>query len=270
MNAVAAAANITNRRDDLRRIAEALQSVASFLADIDFDRVEVTHCDKRGPTTSVDRNINQILHAILPHRDEGWLSEESVDDPERLRHKRVWIVDPIEGTREFISRIPEWCVSIGLVEDGHAVAGGVLDPSASEIFLGSEETGLVISSTGRRSSTNAERKSTCVLVSRREHQDGKWRHFGESVVTFVPAGSIAYRLAQVAAQRAAATCTFEPRHEWDVAAGVALVKAAGGAVHALRGDSLAFNRPNPLFSGLVAFSSSCHEQISSLFSGEIG
>jgi len=269
MNAVAAASNITKRQDDLQRIAEALRSVSSFVSSIDCQRVDVTHCPRRGPTTSVDREINDILCAILPRRDEGWLSEESADDHKRLQCERVWIVDPLDGTREFLSGIPEWCVSIGLVENGRAVAGGILDPSSGEIFLGSKETGFTVSNTECSNDNAFATESGCVLISRREHNQGKWQRFEQSAVKLKPAGSIAYRLAHVAAQRASATCTFEPRHEWDIAGGVALVQAASGAVFALREDLLTFNRSNPLLKGLVAFSSSCPEQISSLLRGEI-
>lgn len=93
--------------------------------------------------------------------------------------------------------------------------------------------------------------------------------FEESAVKLKLANSIAYRVAQAAAQHASATCTFEPRHEWDIPGGVALVKATGGAVHTLRGGSLTFDRQSPLLHGLIAFSASCQEQVPSLFSGEI-
>ena len=269
MNGVAAVSQITKRQDDLQRIAQALRVVDSFVSEIDCQQLDITHCPQRGPTTSVDREIDDILRSILPRHDEGWLSEESVDDPDRLSRKRVWVVDPLDGTREFLCGIPEWCISIALVENHRAVAGGILDPSAGEIFLGSEEMGLNISTLSCSNDKAFASRSSCVLVSRREHKEGKWQRFEQSAIKLMPTGSIAYRLAQVAAQRAAATCTFEPRHEWDIAAGVALVKAAGGTVHPIRGDSLTFNRPTPLFSGIIAFSSSCPEQISSLFSGEI-
>ncbi|MEA3501948.1 MAG: inositol monophosphatase family protein [Actinomycetota bacterium] len=73
---------------------------------------------------------------MLLTNDEGWLSEETTDDLGRLERSRVWIVDPIDGTREFIEGIPEWCVSIGLTVDGHPVTGGILNPATGERIVG--------------------------------------------------------------------------------------------------------------------------------------
>ena len=75
--------------------------------------------------TSVDYAVNQCLRELLVRDGDGWLSEETKDDHTRLEARRVWVVDPLDGTREFVAGIPEWCVSIGLVEDGCAVAGGI-------------------------------------------------------------------------------------------------------------------------------------------------
>ena len=250
-----------SRTHDVERIKEALDVVASFLSDpatIEAARIKSTL------TTSLDTDINDILHVLLPRRDEGWLSEETPDDLQRLTRKRVWIVDPLDGTREFLLGLPEWCISIGLIEDGTAVAGGILNPSTGEMFLGSDETGLTIIHSGATGRTREDVETGSVLVSRREYDEGKWAQFQKLLLPVTPVGSVAYRLAQVAAGRAAATCTFMPRHEWDVAAGVALVLASGGKVQTLRGEDMAFNRRAPSFESLVAFSSCCDPFLASL------
>jgi myo-inositol-1(or 4)-monophosphatase len=167
----------------------------------------------------------------------------------------VWVVDPIDGTRQFVEGIPEWCVSIGLVEDQQAVAGGVLNPSTGEIFLGSVKTGLEIVGSIRSKRDKADRPR--MLVSRREHGLGKWAKFEGTGLTVSPIGSIAYRLAQVAAGYADATCTFEPRSEWDIAGGVALVHAAGGTVQMLDGSPVLFNKEFPRVETFFAFAKNC-------------
>jgi myo-inositol-1(or 4)-monophosphatase len=105
------------------------------------------------------------------------------------------------------------------------------------------------------------------LISRKEHREGKWQHLQDAQLTVTPMGSIAYRLAQVAAHRAAATCTHGPRHEWDVAAGVALVHASRGTVQTMSGEKLQFNRRTPRVESLLAYSPLCDHTVPALLLG---
>jgi len=243
------------RVDDLQRMRRALDSVADLVARTDLRRVSVDYSNNGDPVTALDREINRTLHENLPAVGEGWLSEESRDNPDRLRCSRVWVVDPIDGTRQFVEGVPEWCVSIALVEDHQAVAGGILNPSTGEMFLGSVQTGLEIVGPVRSKTDQAGRAS--MLVSRREHGQGKWARFEGAKLTVAPIGSIAYRLALVAAGYADATCTFDPRSEWDVAGGVALVQAAGGSVQMLDGSPVLFNKEVPRVETFFAFAKNC-------------
>jgi myo-inositol-1(or 4)-monophosphatase len=233
---------LPGRADDLRRIEKALERAAAVVRNLDLQQVKVTW-EGNDPTTSVDREIDEALREVLPDRNEGWLSEESNDDFSRLNEHRVWVVDPVDGTRELLLDIAEWCISIALVEGGRAIAGGVLNPSTGELFLGADGVGVKVSRPQQADQTRRSGIENRVLVSRREHSEGRWRHVDESLLTIVPTGSAAYRLAYVAAGLAEATCTFGPRHEWDVAAGVALVRASGGMAQTFNGEEITFNRP---------------------------
>ena len=243
------------RADDLLKMRRALDSVAGLVARTDLRGVSVDYSSNGDPVTTLDRAINRTLFENLPALGEGWLSEESQDAPDRLGCSRVWVVDPIDGTRQFVEGIPEWCVSIALVENHQAVAGGILNPSTGEMFLGSMETGLEIVCPARPESDQADRP--CMLVSRREHGQGKWLRFEGSELTVSPIGSIAYRLALVAAGYADATCTFDPRSEWDVAGGVALIQSAGGTVQMLDGSPVLFNKMVPRVETFFAFAKNC-------------
>ena len=245
-----------SRLDDLCRIRQALDAVMGLVSRTGRSEVAVTYLETGDPTTTLDAAINQILLESLPTGDEGWLSEDSKDDLKRLHASRVWVVDPIDGTREFVNGIPEWCVSIGLVEGQTAVAGGVLNPCTGEMFLGSDQSGLeVLNPT--KATRSAAQNLRCMLVSRREHAEGKWTRFQDADLEIRPVGSIAYRLAQVASGYAAATCTFEPRNEWDVAGGVALLRAASGDVQTSSGDAVMFNQASSLLPALFAFGKNC-------------
>jgi myo-inositol-1(or 4)-monophosphatase len=248
---------LQQRTEPLERIYNTLVKVAKLVADTDMGRVEVDHSSHTGPVTTLDKEINELIHQTLPKPGEGWLSEETRDDPSRLTYRRVWVVDPIDGTREFVEKIPEWCVSIGLVEGNDAVAGGVLNPSTGELFLGSRDTQVEVIHLNEQCEQRSVEAPDCVLVSRREHGQGKWKGFEKAPFVIQPVGSIAYRLARVAAGHAEATCTFEPRSEWDVAAGVALVLAAGGTVQTSNGEVIRFNKEVPKLSSFLAVAKEC-------------
>jgi myo-inositol-1(or 4)-monophosphatase len=236
----------------LPRIQSALAAAVELLRDFRADTVRVEHKPGAGPVTEADRAVNDVLARMLPAEGEGWLSEESRDDPRRLEKRRVWAVDPLDGTREFVAGIPEWCVSVGLLEDGRAVAGGVANPATGEVFLGSLASGMTYNGRKARVSGRQGLPGAVVLASRSEVDRGEWERFRGAAFTVRPVGSVAYKLALVAAGLADATWTLVPKHEWDVAAGVALVLAAGGSVHTPDGSALRFNQPLPRLSGLVA------------------
>ena len=248
---------LSSRREDLGRIAEALSAATALLLELRCSAAQPEFKPGGDPVTTADRAVNDLLFRKLPCNGEGWLSEESKDNPGRLDRQRVWVVDPLDGTKEFVAGIPEWCVSVGLVEHGRAVAGGVSNPTTGEIFLGSLETGLHVFGDDRPKPAHAAHNAALVLASRSEVSRGQWAHLGNAPFTVRPVGSIAYRLACVAAGFADAAWTLEPRHEWDVAAGVALVLAARGEVKTLDGKPLVFNRPIPRFEGMAAFSPVC-------------
>ncbi len=248
---------LSSRREDLRRISEALSAATALLLELRYSAARPEFKSGGDPVTAADRAANDLLLRMLLCDGEGWLSEESKDNSSRLDRRRVWVVDPLDGTKEFVAGIPEWCVSVGLVEDGRAVAGGVSNPSTGEVFLGSLETGLQVIGDDNPKSARPSRNGALVLASRSEVSRGQWAHLGNAPFTVRPVGSIAYRLACVAAGFADAAWTLEPRHEWDVAAGVALVLAARGEVKTLDGSPLVFNRPIPRFEGMAAFSPAC-------------
>lgn len=246
-----------SRNDDLQRIRRCLQSIAHLVACRDQSEDAANHANEENPCTALDREIDRAIFRDLPLPGEGWLSEETEDNPARLTSSRVWIVDPIDGTREFVEGVPEWCVSIALIEEGEAVAGGILNPCTGEMFLGSQETGLEIEGSAAMRAYRSTPGSRCTLVSRKEHREGKWDAAERTGQDIVPVGSIAYRMAHVAAGYADATCTLEPRSEWDIAAGVALILAAGGRVQMLDGSPIRFNHPVPRVENIVALGKNC-------------
>jgi len=243
---------VSGRHDDLARIERALALAREVLAD--FSPGAVAHRIKAGgdPVTEADTAVNDALLASLPREGEGWLSEETADDAARLTCRRVWVVDPVDGTKEFVQGIPEWCVSVGLVEDGVAVAGGIVIPARELSIVGSVEEGAKANGRPCRTRALESLDGTTILASRSEVGRGEWERFREAPFEVRPMGSVAAKLALVAAGLADATWTLVPKHEWDVAAGTALVHAAGGEVWTPGGSAPRFNKPHPRFDGLLA------------------
>ena len=241
------------RTEDLSRIEEALRSAGRLLSRFTPGNVEWTAKSDRGDElTEADEAVDSLLRECLPSAGEGWLSEETRDNPARLECSRVWVVDPLDGTREFVRGIPEWCVSIGLVEEGRAVAGGIYSPSADQLVLGAMETGVTLNGSAVTVTGRKDLGGASVLASRSEVARGEWKRFEGAGFEVVPCGSVAYKLALVAAGLADATWTLVPKNEWDVVAGVALVEAAGGACVHADGSRPTFNNPSTLLPDLLA------------------
>jgi myo-inositol-1(or 4)-monophosphatase len=241
----------TDRQDDLRRIRRALERAAGILTGFTPSRVGVSYKGHGSPVTEADLAVDEALRRELPRGDDGWLSEETPDDRGRLERRRVWIVDPLDGTREFLAGVPEWCVSIGLAEDGVAVAGGVYNPSTDELFLGSVETGTTLNGEAVRASTQAGLAGAVVLVSRWTLRRRSPRAFAGAPLKLRPVGPLAYALALIAAGRADAMWSRSSKAEWDIAGGAALITAAGGYAADWEGKPLLFNRWPPRLNGLV-------------------
>ena len=238
--------------DILARIEAALTSTHEIFNRFTPGAVATEYKAGHDPVTEADQAVDAALRQHLLREGEGWLSEESVDDRSRLASERVWVVDPLDGTREFVQGIPEFCVSIGFVEKGRPVAGGIYNPATKETFLGAVDCGVTYNGKPAKASERSTLNGSVVLASRSEVKRGEWKAFEKSSFQVRAMGSVAYKLALVSAGLADITFTLTPKNEWDVMAGAALVQSAGGFVCTLENTRLTGNNPNPLLSGLLA------------------
>ena len=238
--------------DILKRIEAAIEAARTVFARFTPGAIETEYKSGHDPVTEADRALDAVLRQNLLRDGEGWLSEETVDDLARLDKSRVWVVDPLDGTREFVQGIPEFCVSIGYVEDGRPVAGGICNPATNETIIGAVDCGVLYNGEPAQPSQRKALKGSLILASRSEVKRGEWQQFLSSDYQIRPMGSVAYKLGLVAAGKADITFTLTPKNEWDVAAGAALVLSAGGFVSTLENKPLVCNRKNPLLTGLLA------------------
>ena len=258
--------NNQSQAEILERIQPALDAARQVFTRFTLGAIEAEYKAGHDPVTEADKAVDAVLRQELLRDGEGWLSEESVDDLSRLEQKRVWIVDPLDGTREFVAGIPEFCVSVALVEDGIPVAGGICNPATNEVFLGSLDSGVTYNGKPVRTSQRTSLEGALVLASRSETKRGEWKAFQKTALNIRPMGSVAYKLALVSAGLADGTFTLTPKHEWDIAGGAALVASGGGFVSTLQNAPLRCNNKSPLLSGLVACGPAMRDELLTLVS----
>lgn len=235
------------------RIRHALEAAVREISPFGGGGVQAEYKSGNQLVTIADRAANRVLRDMLVGDHEGWLSEESADDFTRLKKRRVWIVDPLDGTRHFVDGIPEWSISVALIEDGQPIAAGVCNPVTQQTFIGSLATGLTCNGQPCHPTRKESLKGALVLASRNEVERGEWVQFKDAPFEVKPVGSVAYKLALVAAGFADATWTLQPKHEWDVAGGVALLRAAGCFVRKFGStDHLTFNNRATILPNLMA------------------
>lgn len=198
------------------------------------------------PVTQADIEANAAIKKIIRSAfpDDGWLSEECADTTERLEKDRVWIIDPIDGTKEFIAGMPEYVISIALAIDGRPILGVIYQPTTDRLYSTADRGNLRMTPSD----------PTEILVSRTEHARGLWQ--GATTVATTPFGSIAHKIVRVAAGEFDGAITLQPRSEWDIAAAHAIISAAGGAVTDHAGNEITYNCASPVTStGVIAGSS---------------
>lgn len=207
---------------------------------------------------AADNLLREQLMALLP--EAGWLSEETADHPARLDRHHVWVVDPLDGTKEFVLGIPEFAVSVALVAAGQPVLGVVFNPVTGELFHAVQGGGVYLNGVPAGVSPRTQLSGARVDASRSEIKRGEFAPF-ESLVELRVVGSIAYKLARVAAGQADATWSRGPKHEWDICAGVLLVQAGGGQCLDLNDRPFTFNQARPKVNGIVADNGHLHAAI---------
>lgn len=249
---------------DLAKIEKALHIARETAKQFTSGRIKAERKAGGDPVTEADIALDKVLRETLVQAGDGWLSEETLDDPVRLQKQRVWIVDPLDGTREFVEGIDEWCISVALAVDGQVVAGGICNPATDEIFLGSRQTPTTLNGKKVSVSQRADLQGATVLASRSEVKRGEWDRFMDGPLSVIPKGSVAYKLARVAAGLEDATFTLVPKNEWDIAAGIALVEATGGKVVDKQGRPFTFNNRKTLVTGMIACGPNMFDNLTTL------
>jgi len=216
------------------------------------------------PVTEADHASNALLAEQLrgARPDYGWLSEETLDDLARLEARRTFVVDPLDGTGSFIKRKDDFTVALAVVEDGRPVSAAVYNPVRDEMYAATLDDGATLNGAVLRVGAPAEIEGCRMIAAKDMFQHPAWPQKWPAM-DFQKIGSIAYRLALVAADKGDATVALSTKSDWDIAAGELIAAEAGALVTAHDGSRFLYNRastnqrsllaaPQPLYAALSA------------------
>ena len=207
---------------------------------------------------AADRLLRERLSAIDP--DAAWLSEETADDLVRLEHDRIWLVDPIDGTRDYLRGRPGWAVSVALVEHGEPVLGLLAAPARQELWTARRGAGAWRNDVPLIASCRA------ALAGARVPADQLPKADRDLTAVHKP-NSIALRMAMVAADEADLVATIRWGNEWDIAAAMLIAQEAGAHVTDALGQQLRFNREHPTAFGVLCCAPAIHDAAVQRLSG---
>jgi len=214
------------------------------------------------PVTSADMAVDRVLKDVLlsARPDYGWLSEETEDSAERLARRRLFIVDPIDGTVAYMKGKPWWCIPIAVVEAGRPVAAVIHAPALNETFCATLGGGATLNGQPISASDTDDLDDASVLADARMIEGPQWLEPWPAM-RFEKRNAIAYRMALVAAGAFDAAIALSPKWDWDIAAGALIAEEAGAKVTDHHGRPWHFNRPDPRQSSLVCSAPALHPLI---------
>jgi len=240
----------------IEQIEKILLDASEIIRDAFYSEKDISYKEDGTPVTNVDLETNEFLREhltkLLPNA--GWLSEEDSDNIERLSSEYIWVVDPIDGTKSFINKIPEVSISVGLVKDNKPVFGAVVNPIKNQggittLWEGNKFWGFdeVLPPDSKK-----ELKDLSVIVSIDETKDGLLKKF-EPYLNLRPVGSVAYKLLRVAYGIDDLYFSLKPKSEWDICGGFALLSSKNKKYKRFDNIEIIFNQKEPkILSGAIA------------------
>jgi myo-inositol-1(or 4)-monophosphatase len=218
--------------------------------------------DGAGPVTEADLAVNTMLEDRLQSArpDYGWLSEETDDSTARLTKDRVFIVDPIDGTRSFIAGAKTWAHALAVAEQGVVIAGVIFLPMLGLMYSAAVGKGAFLNGEPITPSDQAVLNDAEILANK-HNLDPK--HWSGEVPGFTRSHrpSLAYRMALVAQGQFDGMITLHPCWEWDIAAGDLILREAGAICTDKTGKALKFNNSHPKVNGVIAGGQAVQNQV---------
>lgn len=221
----------------------------------DLNEAQIWNKSNNSPVTDADIAVNTFLLTELmkARPGYGWLSEETKDDGSRRSKSRVFVVDPIDGTRAFIKRKPHFVVSVAVIENGVAVAGALYNPLTGEAFDAHLNGGASLNG-APISASDFGQIQDCRMIG----YDFKFKALGWPSMQIEARNSMAYRIALVASGQADATVAFTPKNDWDLAAAALIATEAGAVITDREGAAFIFDDDGVIKSGVICAGPNLH------------
>jgi len=217
--------------------------------------------DGQGPVTEADLAVDRMLHGELlkARSDYGWLSEETEDTTARLTRPRVFIIDPIDGTRAFIAGEKTFAHSLAIAEGGEVIAAVVHLPMKGLTYSAVKGGGAFLNGEPINASSTADIAAARMLITRPTLKPALWPGgVPDLSPNFRP--SLAYRMCLAADGSFDGMITLRDTWEWDVAAGDLIAREAGATVTTRKDIPARYNNPKPLLAGMIAAPKLLHPQ----------
>lgn len=256
----------------MKDILEKVKSVAREAGEAIMERYEkeneIMKKEDKTLVTEVDLLSEKIILEGLAEYGYGVLSEEKLGSVGRVDKKRIWVIDPIDGTMDFIKKTGEFSVMIGLVENGKSILGVVYQPSKNKMYYATLGGGAFLEENGEMIKLSVSKNNDCteatMLGSRHHMKELEVKLCGDlGIVDFVTHGSAGLKICLIAEQEADIYINSSDKTaEWDICAADVILSEAGGKITDMSGDAFVYNRDNYInLNGFVCTNSLLHDEI---------
>ena len=253
---------MTDYADDLELIRDAALAAGELALSEREQGLKIWSKSGGSPVTSADLAVDQLLRdrLLAARPDYGWLSEETADTTDRLTKRRIFVVDPIDGTVAYMKDKPWWCIPIAVVEDGRPVAAVIHAPMLNETFVATLGGGATLNGKAISASDTTDLDDASVLADARLMEGPHWPEPWPAM-RYEKRNALAYRMALVAAGAFDAAIALTPKWDWDVCAGALIAEEAGAKVSDHHGGAWRFNQPDPRQTSLICTAPALHPLI---------
>ena len=230
------------------------------------NNIQVNYKTESQPVTNADKEIDQYLKSYFKTHtpDFGWLSEESHDDKSRLNRDFFWCLDPIDGTRSYINKKPEYTISLALIGKSQPVIGHIINPETKEYFYAERNKGAYCNDKKITVSNSTKLDDCKIAISNSEIKKlERYEIFKTKKIKKI--GSIAYKVALVAKGEIDIAVSFSKKNDWDLAAADLIIKEAGGNLKDINGNEIYYNKSSTRINSVLACNSFIINNLTNLF-----
>jgi len=254
--------NKPERHDEYRLLRDVAEEAGRLAMQYFRDkRLKVWNKTPDHPVSEADLAVNELIHKRLMQArpDYGWLSEESIRDDQTRQAERVWITDPIDGTRAFMRGDTDWCIGLALIEAGQVICSVVHAPARDELFRASLGDGAYLNDRSLQVSRCTAEAGCRMIASEAMLSHPAWREPWPDMILARPKpNATLLRLCLVASGQWDATLALSRKSDWDIAPASLIVAEAGGLATTHLGEPFLFNRNEPAQRSLLASGKALH------------